>query len=333
MPEHIIAKITHGSRLFGTTTETSDVDIKTVFVPSARDILMGRISTSNRDGTSNVMGKNTPEDTDQDNHDLIKFMRLVETGSPEGFELLFAPDHAHLVTPSPTWRTLQTRRSELVHADLVPFERLIRKTSKIVQVGEAEEDAARKVYSLLLKLMGVTGKKQSISPHIDAIVDAVGDQKIVRRDVREGRDGTSHRVLVIAHKAVPVDESISFAFKLADSVATEAAGNQIRKTLAPEQWKHLSLAVRLSSEMIELLQTGMLTFPRPERELLYEVKIGNVSIEAVKDRLNLLDERIAKAKVTTSLPLLPRKEAFEDFVVEAHFNVVSEEIRGFDRTI
>ncbi|WP_171049107.1 nucleotidyltransferase domain-containing protein [Rhizobium sp. MHM7A] len=332
MTGNIIAKITHGSRLFGTTTEKSDVDIKTVFVPGARDILLGRISTSNRDGTSNVMGKNTSDDTDQDNHDLIKFMRLVEAGSPEGFELLFAPDHAHLVPPSSTWRTLQARSNEFIHADLVPFERLIRKTSTIVQVGEVEEDAARKICTLLYKLMEGTGRKKSVSPHIDDIVAAVGDPKIVRRDVREGRDGTSHDVLAIAHKAVPVDESIGFAFKLANSIATEAAANQARKTLAPEQWKHLSLAVRLSSEMIELLQTGMLTFPRPEREFLYEVKVGNVSMENVKDRLDLLAARIADAKQATSLPLLPNKETFENFVVEAHFDVVAEEFKGFDRS-
>lgn len=332
MSGNIIAKITHGSRLFGTTTETSDVDIKTVFVPNARDILLGRISISNRDGTSNLMGKNTSDDTDQDNHDLIKFMRLVEAGSPEGFELLFAPDEAHLVPPSSTWRSLQARSNEFVHADLVPFDRLIRKTSTIVQVGEAEEDAARKIYSLLYKLMEGSGRKKSVSPHIDDIIAAVGDPKIVRRDVREGRDGTSHEVLAIAHKAVPVDESISFAFKLANSIATEAAANQVRKTLAPEQWKHLSLAVRLSSEMIELLQTGMLTFPRPEREFLYEVKVGNVPMDKVKDRLSLLDARIVEAKATTSLPMSPRKEAFENFVVDAHFDAVSEEFKGFERS-
>jgi hypothetical protein len=313
-------------------TETSDVDIKTVFVPSGRDILLGRISTSNRDGTSNVMGKNTQDDTDQDNHDLIKFMRLLETGTPEGFELLFAPDHAHLAPASLTWRTLQARSSEFVHADLVPFERLIRKTSTVVQLGEVEEDAARKVCDLLNKLMEGSGRKKSVSPHVDDIVDAVGNPQIVRRDVREGRDGTRHEVMLITHKAVPVDESISFAFKLANSVAAEAAANQARKTLAPEQWKHLSLAVRLSSQMIELLQTGRLTFPRPEREFLYDIKVGNVSMERIRDRLKLLDERIKEAKMTTTLPLVPSKESFENFVVEAHFEAVNEQIKGFQRS-
>lgn len=331
MPGNILAKITHGSRLFGTTTENSDVDIKTIFVPCAKDILLGRIMTSNRDGTSNVMGKNTSNDTDQDNHDLIKFMRLIEAGSPEGFELLFAPDHAHLIAPTSTWRTLQARHAEFVHADLVPFERLIRKTGTIVHVGEAEEVAARKICALLSRLIEGTGRKKSISPHIDDILEAAGDTKIVRRDTKEGRDGTSHEVLAIAHKSVPVNESIGFAFKLANSIAAEAEANKVRETLNPEQWKHLSLAVRLSSEMIELLQTGMLTFPRPEREFLYDIKVGNVSLENVRDRLSLLDERIAEAKSTTALPLHPNSEAFENFVIEAHLDAVSAEFNGLYR--
>ncbi len=332
MSENIIAKITHGSRLFGTTTEMSDVDIKTVFTPSARDILLGRISTSNRDGTSNVTGKNTSADTDQDNHDLIKFMRLLETGTPEGFELLFAPDIAHLVPPSSTWRALQARSGEFVHADLVPFERLIRKNSSLVQTGEAEEDAARKMSGLLNRLPEGVSRKRPMTPYIDDIINAVGDTRIVRRDMREGRDGTFHPVLVVAHKALPINESINFALKLATGIATEAAANQARKTLSHDQWKHLSLAVRISCQMIELLQTGHLTFPRPERDFLYEVKMGNVSLEATKDRLDLLGERIDEAKFRTSLPTAPKREAFEDFVVEAHFETVSEQIKGFHRS-
>jgi hypothetical protein len=278
------------------------------------------------------MGKNTSADTDQDNHDLIKFMRLLETGTPEGFELLFAPDDAHLAFPSSTWRALQARSTDFAHADLVPFERLIRKNSSIVQTGEAEEDAARKVSALLNKLAEGMSRKKPVTPYIDDIVNTVGDTQIVRRDVREGRDGTLHPVLVVAHKAIPINESINFALKLANSIAIEAATNQVRKTLSHEQWKHLSLAVRISCEMIELLQTGRLTFPRPEREFLYEIKVGNVTLEAIRDRLNLLGERVIDAKVKTGLPLLPNRVAFEDFVVEAHFEAVNDEIRSFQRS-
>ena len=333
MSETIIAKITHGSRLFGTTTETSDVDLKTVFTPSARNILLGRISTSNRDGTSNVMGKNTSSDTDQDNHDLIKFMRLLETGTPEGFELLFAPDNVHLIAPSLTWRSLQARSAEFVHADLVPFERLIRKNSTLVQNGAAEEDAAMKMVSTLNKLTSGISSKRPVTPYIDEIVAEVGNTKIVRRDIREGRDGTLHPVLVVAHKAVPINESINFASKLATSIANEAAANQMRKSLSRDQWKQLSLAVRISCEMIELLQTGHLTFPRPEREFLYEVKVGNITLEATRERLDLLGERIIEAKLRTALPVLPNKDAFEEFVVEAHFEAVQDQVKGFQRSI
>jgi hypothetical protein len=325
MTSQIIAKITHGSQLFGTSTETSDVDLKTIFTPSAMDILLGRVATSNRDGTSNLLGKNTKDDTDQDNHDLIKFMRLIQTGSPEAFEVLFAPTEFHLEQPSEIWNALYRRRHEFVHADLVPFERLIRHNSKIIVIGEDEENAARKVHAILTRVTRDTSKKKSILPYVDEIIAAIDNPAIVRKEARNGRDGTSHDVLVIAHKAMPVGESFNFGLKLTETIATEAVMNQSRNTLSHDQWKHLSMAVRFSSEMIELLETGNLTFPRPEREVLYDIKTGKAETEAVKERLCILGNRIQSAKIGTSLPASANQEMFENFIADAHLTVIHNE--------
>lgn len=325
MSGNIIAKLAHGSKLFGTSTDKSDVDIKTVFTPEAKDILMGRIATTNRLGTTNILGKNTSDDKDQDNHDLMKFMRLVESGAPEGFEILFAPEEFHLRQPSDIWKRLQSKRQNFLHADLAPFERMIRKNSTIVLIGAEEEHAAMKLSALLNQIAENESRRKPILPHVNEMIEAVGNESLVRREVRAARDGTSNDMLVIAHKSMPVNESINFAIKLTNSIANEAATNQVRGTLQPEQWKDLSLAVRIASQMVEMLETEKLTFPRPEREFLYDIKVGKISADAIKTRLNFLEERIEIAKVKTGLPALPKRELFEEFIIDAHLAAIRAE--------
>ena len=48
MGEHgrTVVRLTYGSHLFGTATPASDLDIKGVFVPVPRDILLGRVRGS-----------------------------------------------------------------------------------------------------------------------------------------------------------------------------------------------------------------------------------------------------------------------------------------------
>src|SRR5581483_10870521 len=66
--EKIIYRIRHGSHLYGTNTETSDHDYKEVFVPSGRDILLGRIKEGRQSGPDKSQtpgAKNQPGDIDR----------------------------------------------------------------------------------------------------------------------------------------------------------------------------------------------------------------------------------------------------------------------------
>ncbi len=52
-----IARITFGSRLYGTATDQSDTDFKTVYLPDAKSILLGEVDIMDEVGTTNKDGK------------------------------------------------------------------------------------------------------------------------------------------------------------------------------------------------------------------------------------------------------------------------------------
>jgi len=100
MSQICLARVTYGSHLFGTNNEKSDLDIKSVMVPSVREILLGEVNWS-RAIDADYSRANTADDVDDERHDLLRFMHLLAAGQPMALEMLFAPDHLHLVDPDP----------------------------------------------------------------------------------------------------------------------------------------------------------------------------------------------------------------------------------------
>jgi len=61
-------------------------------------------------------------------------------------------------------------------------------------------------------------------------------------------------------------------------------------------------AVRLLEECIELLQTGTITFPRPNADFLRQIRHGEIPVEVVKERYEQLDKRVPQEGADSSIP-------------------------------
>lgn len=78
-----------------------------------------------------------------------------------------------------------------------------------------------------------------------------------------------------------------------------------RSTRASEtdvDWKSLSHAVRVYQQVIELLETGFVTFPRQNADNLLKIRKGEHSLESVKDLLRDLDDQTNDLLAVTTLP-------------------------------
>src|SRR3989304_1649900 len=75
-------------------------------------------------------------------------------------------------------------------------------------------------------------------------------------------------------------------------------------------FKSLSHAVRVYQQAIEILDTGVVTFPRPNAAKLLQIKKGEANLEEVKALLQTLDDEVqVKLETTVQRKKTPELQA------------------------
>jgi len=76
--------------------------------------------------------------------------------------------------------------------------------------------------------------------------------------------------------------------------------------------------VRLLMECIELMNSGTITFPRPERELLIRIRTGEWSLDKLSSHVNLLFEKLKDAEAESVLPATADRERLSAVITSAY---------------
>ncbi len=309
-----------GSHLYGTATPASDIDLKAVYLPTARDILLQRARPTMTDGPSKQPGeRNAPGDTDRETHSLQRFLDLVLAGQPLALEMLFAPDAALTGTPDPLWREVQALAPRLVSRQATTFLRYCRKQAELYGSKGARAAAARQVLAALQQAEAARGSATKLS-HVEvelaALAVAAPHTALVDLDVGGGR---IVRHLDVCGRRVPIHATIKAAREMAGRLFTEYGARSLQAEHdGGVDWKALSHAVRVGQEALELLSTGRLRFPLAGAQHLLAIKSGHVPYDAVAAEIEDLLRTVEAAAVTSTLPEQPDRDAAEALVLRAH---------------
>lgn len=281
-----------GSYLYGTATPTSDIDVRGVFIPSKRDILLGRIPKTNKE-------QEAGKEDDYELYSLHHFIKLACEGQTVAFDMLWTPDHLTTYGEAGhVWTELRSLRHKFLSKRMNAF------------IGYARGQAAK--YSLkgerLAKLEAFLGVLQTEKPWEP--MSKVWD-RLPRDDHRTNAQGVDE--IQIAGKWFGKRTQISFVL---DSVARiiESYGERAHASREGVDWKAMSHAVRVSLELRELLITREIKFPLEEAPLLLRIKLGEESLENVQTRLDALLNEVEALTQKTDLPDQVDRVFFEDWL-------------------
>lgn len=307
-----IARILCGSHLYGTNVPDSDRDVKYVFIPNANDILLQKV----QDG----LCEKSPEGDDFEGMSLQQFLRLACEGQINAMDMLFAPPEFHLISPTAEWFAIQENRGRLVSKNCEAFVGYCRQQVKKYVVkaerAQAVDNAVNFLASAAKKVPNPAIAKLLEVPYLEAFVDNNSFTELIAMETAHGRK--LHH-LSVCETMVPVTASIKTALATFERKAADY-GSRVRQAqaLCTEDWKSMYHAVRVAYEAIELMETGTLVFPRPERELLLSIRTGQVSYETASA---MIEENLVKVDVAVKASRLPEKPdyAFADGLVQAAY--------------
>lgn len=300
-PVVTLVRVNHGSTLYGTSTSTSDQDFKGVHLPSGEGIIMQRPEDVIDSGVVAKEGtKNTSEAIDSDSYSLQKFFDMLIKGDTVATEILFAePIYAH-----PDWTHIQNRaRTHLLNRKCKGFVGYCQRQAAKYGVKGSRMAAVKG----LLELLTIVRLGRDMNAKLSAVEPEL-------RKWSEGREHVSWENIphpngepcwhiVCCDRKMPMTVAISEASKVYLKV-WENYGERARAAMNNEgiDWKAMSHALRVAGQAIELLDTGRITFPRPDAAMLLMIKQGNYDYGFVSAMLEGAVAEVERASQRSILP-------------------------------
>lgn len=317
----VIVRIKFGSHLYGTATQESDLDFKQVRLPSAREILLGRTRHVVTENTKQGEGKNTAGDVDVETFTLQQFLKLCAEGQTVAIDMLFArPDPP----ANGLWSgTIIGNRNRILSRKPKAFLGYCRQQAAKYGIKGSRVAAARAALQFARDLgirCGWTTRLGDAESEVRSFAENVEHCAVVETE-QPGKVPARH--LEVCNRKAPFLASIQNLHDIVERLVFEYG----QRALLAERnegvdWKALSHAVRVGNEAIELLKTGQITFPRPERAHLIAIKSGAVPYAQVAAEIELLLEGVETAAACSELPTEADLPWIDEIVMTTNLDVV-----------
>lgn len=333
-----ICEIKFGSHLYGTSTPDSDLDFKGIYLPTARQICLGNYPKTITTQRPKQQGeRNTKDDIDTEFFSLDRYLELLCDGQTVALDMLFAPKSmfTHL-DPNLGWifDWIYDDRAEFLSSNVNAF------------VGYARQQASRygikgsrmNALKLTLDLLAQLPDKDKLVTHQLALVDLVDQSKglvslekspLVEIVHCKAPNNTTEPHLHVAGRKIPFHATVQYAKKIFGMIYSGYGERSYKALLAGgKDHKALSHAVRVNFEAKELLETGKITFPRPEADLLVKIKKTEMPFDQISEIIEQGLVDLMEAQEKSTLRSTPNRELSKEIIYKVHKEIVQGDLDG-----
>lgn len=335
-----ILEVKFGSHLYGTDTPNSDLDFKAIYLPTARDIVLGKVKgTIAKCRPKSECERNTKDDVDMETFSLCRYLELLMEGQTVALDLLFAPANMYTFglengDRPRLMRQIFQHRGILLTRNVNAFVGYARQQAAKYGIKGSRMDSLKRTGAMLdrLYVMGPHTKLSFYSPSIDQLVkesaELISLEKtpLIEIVMLKGTKGLLDQPhLRVNGRAIPFHATVKYAKEIVDKMLDSYGARAQKAHLAGGiDWKALSHAVRVNNEAMELLQTREITFPRPDRELLLKIKTGQLPYDEVAEVIEQGLANLYIAHETSTLPDEPDREWADNFIYDVYSKIVRE---------
>ena len=319
--------VTYGSKLYGTSTPKSDTDDKVIYIPSLDSLLLGqksKIFKIRLDATGNkvpdmIDGKacKMPDNGVETEYIPIQtFVRHFVRGQTYALEvahayLSFGPPKPGLLYTSerPTYDFVKELVARFTNAEVHSMVGFAAKQTMDYVMRGGRMNKAQAILDVLvdindefynLRAGPLSGPRLDTQYADGTILDAAS--RLTGLSIGSSMNNNkTMRTLEMNGRSYGETTTLEHLIALLQKkVSGYGERTQAASTVAVD-FKSLSHAVRVYQQCIELLDTGKMTFPRPNAAELLKIKTGQGDLEAVKQQLRDLDAEVLQKIETTTL--------------------------------
>ncbi len=300
--------LTHyGSRLYGTNTETSDTDLKGVFLPPLYEVLLGQDREDFSTSTGNNNSHNSSDDVDVTLYSFNKFMQLLSKGETGALDILFSMFREDTVLYCDVYfAELKKHKDLFVTKNSNSFLGYVMNQTRMYGLKGKRYNVLNNLYTTL-KLSEVDNKDKVTCEGLFNLVKEhnLENEYVFFTEQIDPTDGHVKKYLSVLGKQYE-DRAPLYKFKEGVTRQLEQYGARARKASEGTDFKALSHAVRVVSELKELLTTGFMTFPLPNADYVKQVKY-DTNNEQVGAVLNKLEDEVDLVEQLVQNSSLPEK--------------------------
>jgi predicted nucleotidyltransferase len=327
-----LVEMKFGSHVYGTNTPESDLDYKAIYIPSPREIILGRAKETIQQSTKeDERAKNTSEDVDTEIFSLKQYVKLLLEGQTVAIDMLFTPKKFYTTTPNWWWSYLQQNKDAFLHSGYLSFAGYCRTQANKYGIKGSRVNAVR----LLLEVLSRFDDHYRLThaPILKALYELIYVNPNEALEFKfdhlkfvniNGPNGNQMLHVECCNRKMPVHNTVKQTKAVYQRIFDEygARALQAEKNEGVD-WKALMHAVRIANQAKEILLTGNIVFPRPEAELLLKIRKGEVPYKEVAE---MIEQGLETMQAISEVSVLP-KEPNRVFADELVYLIYLESIR------
>jgi hypothetical protein len=325
-PAKTLIRILFGSHLYGTSTESSDLDYKGVFLPAGRDILLQQVPKVINNNTKSVFSseKNTPEDVDDEAYALQKYIGMIVAGDMEALSMFFAPTES-IVEMNRDWYLVKEYKDALLNSKCKGFVSYVQQQAAKYGIRGSRMAAVEDLVALLAPFAHAEPKMrlEELADALSAYADRQEHARII--DLEQPGKRTIPHLEVVERKfgyTTQVKEVYDVVNRIYENYGHRARAAKDNDGI---DWKAISHAVRVSEQAVEFLSTGFITFPRPNADFLLQIKRGEIPFDTTAPILEQALVDVHAAAAASPLPEESNQAAIDDLVLTLHHAQLTED--------
>lgn len=332
--ERLIMQSIFGSKLYGTNTPESDTDIKGLYIPEARSLVLGNAKQHYTSNTSTKDQKNTADDTDLEMFSLDYFIKLASKGETIAMDMIHTPSNLIIdydfMEP---WDFIVQNRSKFYTTNMKAYLGYVRTQAAKYGIKGTRMAALREVYEAIKDFAEFIGVEEDTSYRPRTKIRPLKVEEFKSRlplndycklTTCPKTGNEFYEVLGSKHQlSIRVSE-------LKDKIRTEweKYGERARKAELNEgiDWKALHHAIRGGLQLKEIYSTGDLIYPLNDSTELMEIKLGKWSFKTVSELLEDLVsdvDKLSEAAKKNGMRSEVDAKFWEDFVFEVYHDHIN----------